>query len=193
MGIQLKRPFGGFFGFEFGMITLLLSYISDLIVIGFREHNVSGFAMNATVAYHLKYAVTGISPDFGINLPQLSFSQGKLIGPKSFTAEALASAKVKFSWRASEDVRKLTNPADSLMTMVYNSEKTEFITSTDAAFRSALTYMIRLPVDCKPLTSCTAAMKQSYFQKIWALESGNLTKSVIKPIRLFPCWMNLKR
>jgi len=133
--------------FKFGLVTSLLAYLSGLIDIGFGEHKVSGSAMNAEVAYNLKYAVTGVSPDFSINLPQLSFSRGKLIGPKSVTAEALAGAKVKFSWTASEDVRKLTNPADSLMIMVYNSEKTEFITSTNAASRSALTYTIQLPVD----------------------------------------------
>jgi hypothetical protein len=133
--------------FKFGMVTSLLAYISDLIDIGFQEHKVSESAMNAAVAYNLKYAVTGVSPDFSINLPQLSFSRGKLIGPKSIAAEALAGAKVKFTWTASEDVRKLTNPADLLMIMVYNSEKTEFITGINAASRSALTYTIQLPVD----------------------------------------------
>jgi hypothetical protein len=133
--------------FKFGMVTHLLGYISDLIDIGFQDHKISESAMNAAVAYNLKYAVTGLSPDFSINLPELSFSRGKLIGPKSVTAQALAGAKVKFSWTASEDVRKLTNPADSLMIMVYNSEKTEFITSTNVASRSALTYTIQLPVD----------------------------------------------
>ncbi|GAA3927637.1 hypothetical protein GO495_05505 [Chitinophaga oryziterrae] len=119
MGIQLKGLFGGFSGkvqrFKFGMITHLLGYISNLIDIGFQEHKASVSAMNATVAYNLKYAVTGISRDFSINLPELSFSQGKLIGPKSVTAEALAGLKVKFTWTASEIVRKLTHPADLLM------------------------------------------------------------------------------
>src|SRR5690349_7242553 len=50
--------------FKFGLVTHLLSYISDLIDIGFGEHKVSGSAMNAAVVYHLKYTVTGISPDF---------------------------------------------------------------------------------------------------------------------------------
>jgi hypothetical protein len=97
------------------MITHLLGYISDLISIGFQEHKVSVSAMNAAVAYNIKYAVTGVSPDFNINLPELSFSQDKLIGPKSVTAEALTGPKVKFTWTASEIVRKLTHPADLLM------------------------------------------------------------------------------
>ncbi|SEW38961.1 hypothetical protein SAMN05428988_4958 [Chitinophaga sp. YR573] len=94
---QLKRPFGGFSGkdqrYKFGLVTRLLGYISDLIEISLQEHKVSASAM----AYNLKYAVTGVSPDFSINLPQLSFNRGKF-GPESIAAEGLAGAKVKFTW-----------------------------------------------------------------------------------------------
>jgi hypothetical protein len=132
---------------KFGLVTHLLGYISDLIDIGFQDHKASESAMNAAVSYNLKYAVTGVSPDFSLDLPQLSFSRGNLVGPKSLAVEALAGAKVKFTWTASEVVEKMTNPEDMLMVLVYNSEKKEFITRINAASRSALTYTIQLPVD----------------------------------------------
>jgi hypothetical protein len=132
---------------KFGMVTSLLGYISDLIDIGFQEHDVAESAMNAAVAYNLKYAVTGVSPDFSINLPLLSFRRGKLVGPKNTVVEAVAGAKIKFTWIANVDAQKLTHPADMLMVLVYNSKKNEFITKINAASRSALTYTMQLPVD----------------------------------------------
>lgn len=132
---------------KFGMVTNLLGYFSDLIEIGFQDHKEPESSMNAAVSYHLKNAITGVSPDFSIDLSQLSFSRGKLIAPKSIAVQTVAGAKVTFTWTASDEVQKLTNPADMLMVLVYNPEKKEFITRIDAAPRSALTYTIQLPSD----------------------------------------------
>jgi hypothetical protein len=132
---------------KFGMVTRLLGYISDLIDIGFQEHKLTESPMNAAVSYNLKYAITGISPDFNINMPELSFSRGKLIAPKSITVATLAGAKVTFTWTANANALKLTDPADQLMILVYNPSKNEFATEMNVATRSALTYTMQLPSD----------------------------------------------
>jgi hypothetical protein len=132
---------------KFGMVTSLLGYISDLIDIGFQEHKLAESPMNAAVAYNLKYAVTGASPDFSINMPELSFSRGKLIPPKSITVATEAGAKVKFTWTANANALKLTDPADKLMILVYNPSKNEFATEINVATRSALIYTVQLPAD----------------------------------------------
>lgn len=132
--------------FKFTLITGMLGYIGNLIEIGFREHQNSMSAMNAAVSYNLKYAITGVSPDFRINLPKFAFSRGKLIGATNLDVQGVAGAKVKFTWTALEDIQKTTNPLDSLMVLVYNSEKNEFITKINATPRSALIYTMQLPL-----------------------------------------------
>jgi hypothetical protein len=103
--------------------------------------------MNDAVAYNLRNAITGVSPDFSIDLPKLSFSRGKLIAPKSISTQPVAGAKITFTWTASDEVQKLTNPADMLMVLVYNPLKNEFVTRMGITPRSALTYTIQLPLD----------------------------------------------
>lgn len=132
---------------KFGLVTSFLSYFGDLIEIGFSGQTTIGSPMNAAVAYNLKYAVTGISPNFSINFSELSFSRGKLIGPKDSEVEALAAAKLKFNWMASNTAQKLTDPADQLLILVYNQSKDEVITAIDAALRRDLTYTLQLPSD----------------------------------------------
>ncbi|SFE98337.1 hypothetical protein SAMN05518672_113150 [Chitinophaga sp. CF118] len=132
---------------KFGMVTGFLGYFGDLIEIGFQTHKIPGSAMNAAVAYNLKYAVTGVSPNFSINYPELSFSRGKLIGPKNSAIQALAGANIKFTWLANPAALKLTNPTDQLQILVYNPAKNEFATEVSAALRSDLTYTLQLPHD----------------------------------------------
>jgi hypothetical protein len=132
---------------KFGLVTSFLSYFSDLIQIGFSAQNTIGSPMNAAVAYNLKYAITGTSPNFSINFSELSFSRGKLIGPKDSEVEALAAAKLKFNWMANNTALKLTDPEDQLLILVYNESKDEVITAINAALRRDLTYTLQLPSD----------------------------------------------
>jgi hypothetical protein len=132
---------------KFGLVTSFLSYISDLTAIGFSKHNTLGSAMNAAVAYNLKYAVTGTSPLFGINYPALSFSRGKLIGAKNNSIQAVAGIGVQFSWLAADAALKLTDPEDQLLLLVYNPAQNEFVSSINEAVRTDLTYTLELPPD----------------------------------------------
>ena len=120
---------------KFGLVTNFLSYFSDLIDIGFSNHGTIGSAMNAAVSYNLKNAITGISPNFSIHFSELSFSRGKLIGPKNSEAEALPDAKLRFTWMANEAAEKLTDPADQLLILVCNPGKDEVTTGINIAIR----------------------------------------------------------
>ena len=134
---------------KFGLITSLLGYVGDLIDIGFHEHSTDTSPMNAAVSYNLKYAVTGISPDFDINLPMLSFSRGKLTAPRGVDVQPVIGAKITFSWMDTGET-KFSKPTDPLMIMVYNPSKNEFVTSIAATTRSALSYTLQLPADFTP-------------------------------------------
>jgi hypothetical protein len=132
---------------KFGLVTSFLSYFSDLTEIGFSSQTSIGSAMNAAVSYNLKYAITGSSPDFSINYSELSFSRGKLTGPKDSEVEALPAAKLKFTWTANDAALKLTDPADQLLILVYNPNRDEVATAIKVAARNALTYTLQLPAE----------------------------------------------
>jgi hypothetical protein len=130
---------------KFGLVASFLSYFSDLIEIGFSAQTSVGSTMNAAVSYNLKYAITGTSPDFSINYSELSFSRGKLTGPKDSEVEAFPDAKLRFTWTANNAALKLTDPTDQLLILVYNPGRDEVITAIRVATRSALTYTLQLP------------------------------------------------
>ena len=130
---------------KFGLVTSQLAYFSDLIDIGFRDYSVA--PMNLAVSYNLENAVTRDSPNFTINFSKLSFSRGKLAAPRNVAAESVADAKMVFTWTASDNVQKLTHPADMLMVLIYNPAKQDCITSINAAKRADLTCTIQLPLD----------------------------------------------
>ncbi|SFD59604.1 hypothetical protein SAMN05518672_102543 [Chitinophaga sp. CF118] len=129
------------------IVSSLLSYFKDLIDIGFREHKPGETAMNAACRYNYKNALSGVSPDFTIDYPELSFSRGSLIAPKGIVIEAVGDGKIIFTWIANPNAMKLTDPADRLMVLVCNPIKNEVTTKLNATSRSALTYIIQLPVD----------------------------------------------
>jgi hypothetical protein len=131
---------------KFGLVTHFLAGIGDLIDIGFSNHGEYETAMNAAVAYNLKHAVTGVSPDFSIDPKMLAFSYGSLIEPQNAAAQAIAGAQVGFSWMADASIRKLSNPGDMLMVLAYNpNKKDSFVTHVNVAERSDLSYVLQLP------------------------------------------------
>jgi hypothetical protein len=134
---------------KFSFLVNFLSYISDLIEVGFKNHKITLSPMNAAVTYNFKYAITatGTPPVYSINPLQLSFSRGKLIGPKNSSVESVATAKIKFEWTANSGSTPLNNPLDQLTVMVYNPSKQEFVTLMNAVPRSALSYTLNCPVD----------------------------------------------
>jgi len=135
---------------KFALIVNFCSYIGDLIDIGFGTHSLKLSAMNAAVAYNLEHAIAGSSPLFSIDYPHFSYSRGKLYGVSDVEVEALAGAKLKFTWSMSQNVVKLNNPTDQLSILVYNPTKQQYVVLTQAALRSALTYTLQLPANFAP-------------------------------------------
>ncbi|HWW42245.1 DUF6266 family protein [Pedobacter sp.] len=156
---------------KFALIVNFCSYISELINIGFAAHAVKLSAMNAAVAYNLDHAITGISPLFTLDYPHFSYSRGKLYNVSDVEVEALAGAKLKFTWTMSQNLVKLNNPSDQLSLLVYNPTKQQYVVLTHAALRSALTYTLQLPADFAPddvycylaLQSTDAIVSNSYY------------------------------
>lgn len=131
---------------KFGMVTSFLSWMSGLIDSGFQEREQRQSPMNKAVQYNLLNAVTGISPDYTIDLARLKFSVGKCPLPPSTTAEVLAGGKINFIWGASLP-SKYGKDTDVVSLMVYNAEKDRFVILQNAAGRSELSFTLQLPAD----------------------------------------------
>lgn len=132
---------------KFGMITAFLSYMSDLIDENYESSSGSTSPMNSAVAYHLKSAITGVSPDFEIDFTKLKFSTGKLTIPAIFDAVPEAGAKIKFTWSEDGVDSKYKDSADMINLVVYSPEFDRFVTLMQAAPRSAMEFSLQLPPD----------------------------------------------
>lgn len=132
---------------KFGLVTEFLSYISELIETAYKKGSGSTSAMNEAVAYHLKNAITGVAPNFTLDFAKLRFSSGKLSLPSTYSVDTTAPAKVDFNWKLDGLDTKYKDGTDVINIMVYNPTKQQFVTLMAAAPRSALTYVLPLPVE----------------------------------------------
>ena len=132
---------------KFGLVTGFLSYMGDLIESFNQKGSGSTSSMNEAVAYHLKYAVTGVSPNFELDYTKLKFSSGKLNNPAVLSAIPEPGAKVKFSWTEDGINSKYKDATDMINVLVYSPLKERFVTLMNAAPRSTLTFNLQLPPD----------------------------------------------
>ena len=131
---------------KFGLITAHLSWLSGMIDVGFQDHLARQSPMNKAVQHNLPRAITGVSPDFTIDHTKVMFSSGKSSLPGDIEVEAIAGAKVDYSWGLSAP-DKLSKPTDLCNLVVYNVEKGKFVFLENAAARSELGFMLQLPAN----------------------------------------------
>jgi len=129
---------------KFGIVTAFLSNISGLIDEGFKVANSTSTAMNLAVAYHLKEAIIGVEPNFGIDLEKVAFSVGKLELPMEFNAVAVGTT-IEFSWTHDEIDDKLIDATDELVVLAYNASKQKFVKGLTNVPRTAMAHTLQLP------------------------------------------------
>ncbi|MET3112964.1 hypothetical protein AAKU52_000683 [Pedobacter sp. CG_S7] len=130
---------------KFGLITRYLSGISNLIRIGYQERQLHQSPMNKAVQYHLRNAVTGVSPDFLIDHAKVRYSVGKSPMPAQIEVQGLVGAKADYSWGISSGQYSL--PTDLVTLLVYNPEKNRFVFLEGAAARSELGFSLQMPAN----------------------------------------------
>lgn len=132
---------------KFSLVTSFLSYLSEIIDTCYKNGSMNNSPMNELVAYHIKEAVTGVSPNFTIDYTKLKFSNGKLTNPSRLTVDTTAVGKIDFNWTADGADSKYKDATDVINIMGYNAAKNQFITVMSAAPRSALTFILQCPLD----------------------------------------------
>ncbi len=129
---------------KFGLVTHVLSEMSEFIKIGFQDFDARMSPMNAAVSYNLEKAVTGMSPNYVLDYPQVLFSKGKLDGANAFAMASTEAAQLDFSWLA--NTGDFTGSStDKVVVIVYNPVKDKYAYSNGAVTRAALSYDMALP------------------------------------------------
>lgn len=132
--------------FKFGLVTGFLSWIRDLIDVGFKSVAGSSVSpMNYAVAYHLKNAITGVAPNFMINYSKILFSKGKLELPGDAEVSSLPSTELTFNWDTGGPDDKYIDATDTMSILLYNPTLDRFVKLSNAAFRSAGTFTLNVP------------------------------------------------
>jgi len=136
---------------RFKLVTSYFAWIGDLIAVGYKSLSSIDTPMNVAVSYHLKEAITGVSPNFSLDFTKVMFSQGKLALPFNSGATSTDAAELDFTW--STEVKQgpiasiYKQGSDMLSILVYNPMMFEFTTLHNVAPRSAGTYKMSLPIE----------------------------------------------
>ncbi|MHA4894133.1 DUF6266 family protein [Pedobacter sp. PWIIR3] len=132
---------------KFGLVTGFCSWIGDLIDVGYKSLSEIETPMNVAVSYHLKEAITGVSPNFMLDYSKVMFSQGKLRLPSELQAIAGAAGELDFSWSPAGTDNKFRRSDDKLSIMVFHPSTNEFVTVQNVVARSVGSYTLSLPAD----------------------------------------------
>lgn len=128
----------------FAMMTAFLAPLRDIVNLGFRTNRRSQSAMNAAVAYNLKYAISsGVVPEVTIDYKELRFNRGTLAAASMPKAEA-AAGKVNFSWQ-NVFVNNGGQSSDKAVFVVLDTLTHNYVTAPLTVLRSQLTYGVLVP------------------------------------------------
>jgi hypothetical protein len=130
--------------YRFALINGFVKPLSVLIEKRFQSVTGNLTPMNAAVSYHLKEAITGVSPNFEIDLTKVIFSRGELLGPWLPTALAGTAGKIGFAWQNNAG-SSYANADDQAVLLVYNPITREYVVLENAAARTASQVTLTLP------------------------------------------------
>ncbi|SDJ97596.1 hypothetical protein SAMN04487898_105193 [Pedobacter sp. ok626] len=133
---------------RFGLVTGVLSWISEYIELFYGNRSDANSPMNEAVAYHLKEAIKVVGSSIEMDYTKLMFARGRLKLPPTLRLAASVEGKVDFEW--SNEVgadNKFRDATDMANLLVYNPAKDEFVSLMAAAPRSAGIFKLQLPLE----------------------------------------------
>ncbi|MBG6233977.1 hypothetical protein IWX76_000532 [Pedobacter sp. CAN_A7] len=130
---------------KFRLLSQLLSKVGSVIDIGFSDACVTPTAMNLAMAYNLKHAFKGTSPDSQLDYSRLSFSRGSRALPKIASVEGWTQRRIVFSWDYQGDRDKLEHPRDLVTVLIYCMALQRFVNLMRVATRADRDYTVMLP------------------------------------------------
>ncbi|MDD4227585.1 MAG: DUF6266 family protein [Mariniphaga sp.] len=131
---------------KFTLALEFLKPITDAIRVGFKLYAQKQTAFNAAMSYTLANAISGTSSsDYSLEYANALISRGSLTSAANGAATA-SSGNIVITWDDNSDVGSATS-TDKAIIVVLNASKSEAITDTAGATRSAGTQTIGVPSD----------------------------------------------
>lgn len=133
---------------KFGLVTSFFSPITDLINLGYQAFNTVMSPSNEAVKYHLDNAVTGVYPDYKLDMSKVVISKGKLPGSSTIEAVAVAGANINITWDSSAEfgeVDLLARNLDYGVMVVYNELTESFFLNRHGLTRAAKSQPMHFP------------------------------------------------
>jgi Family of unknown function (DUF6266) len=128
---------------KFSLMSKFLLTMKDLLETGFRDFANKMTGLNSALAYNIKNAVTGISPNFSIVYSEVLISRGSLPKVSLPVAAAGASGVVAFTWANNTGIGKAK--ADDKAILVAFCPELDHTTYAIGALRSAGAGTLNVP------------------------------------------------
>ncbi|MDB5275800.1 MAG: hypothetical protein JWR61_755 [Ferruginibacter sp.] len=128
---------------KFGMAVRLVTSMSGLVAIGFRNYATKQTGANGAVSYMLKNAMDGTYPSFSIVYANVLVSRGDLPNVLAPAATMGAGNQLTYSWTDNSGVG-IAKATDQVILAAYCPALNQCIYTTGSAVRSALTDVLDL-------------------------------------------------
>jgi hypothetical protein len=133
---------------KFGMATKFIKSLKSVVDLGYQSYKKTMSPSNAAVQDLLNNAITGVSPNYKIDYPNVTLSKGSLYEALTMRLmPAAAGAAATITWNPAElsPEEALLYGADRLVVVFYDEQTNRFILYNRVAARSAGTYETELP------------------------------------------------
>ncbi len=130
--------------FRFALVNNFFGPVKHLIAIGYKTGKNGVTPLNSAVSYHLREAVTGISPDFSIDFPKVVYSKGELLSPWNAVAAVTAAGKIDFAW-TDNTALALAAANDKVILIVYNPATNQYLLVENGAMRADASIVVDTP------------------------------------------------
>jgi hypothetical protein len=91
---------------KFSVMRIFLQTMTDLLVLGYKDHALKMTEANSALGYNLKNAITGNYPDLSIVYPEVLVTRGALPNAKTPAATAGPGGTVNFNWTDNSNIGK---------------------------------------------------------------------------------------
>jgi len=129
---------------RFAVVQAFLKPLKLLLEVGYQSFTHGVTPLNAATSYHLKFAVTGVSPDYEIDYPKVIFSVGNLEEPQMPGITTGGTAKIDFDWGALVNLDEGA-ATDRASFMVYNPTLKKYVVVRDVVARSMMAFSLIVP------------------------------------------------
>jgi hypothetical protein len=130
--------------YKFTAVLNFLKPLTEIVRIGYNDYAVKMSAFNAAFCNTIKNAVTGTSPDFAIDYPNVQLTRGNLENTSSSSVSSTLAATVTLTWDTTV-TGYLAKADDNVLAVVFNPTRNQAVYSMNQAIRSAGTLAVDVP------------------------------------------------